>query len=423
MFRTAINAEQYFRGLNPTINAYEKTLYDMAGKAHVDEWAANHKIASNFFYFAVTQENQYLLGNGAIFGEEDTKGKLGNDFDDRLQEMGKYALIDGLAFGFFNLDHIEVFSLTEFVPLFDEENGALRAGVRFWQIDTDKPLRCTLYEMDGYTDYIMPSTGDMRVLKEKRPYKLKVRVSEADGVEIYDGENYPNFPIVPMWGNDKKQSELVGRRATLDAFDLLNSDFVNNVDEGNLIYWVIKNCGGMDDEDDAKFIERLKTTHVAHAGDGEQGADVESHTIEAPFTANEAAINAMKARLYEDFMCFNVSDLSAGSKTATEINAAYQLLDSKTDAFEYCVLSWIKGILEIAGIEDAASFTRSKVVNQTETVQTWLQCANYINSDTITEQICHVLGLSDQVTEILDRLHSEEQGMLTNMGDEEEEGV
>ena len=403
----ALDAEQYYRGLNPRITKYEKIIYDMRGDAHVDKWTPNHKIASNFFNFAITQENQYLLGNGATFTKDDTKDKLGKDFDTQLQDLGKKALVGGVAFGFFNLDHIDAFSLLEFVPLYDEENGALRAGIRFWQVDSDKPMRATLYEEDGYTDYIK-ALDKSAILHEKRPYKLKVRTSEADGEEIYDGENYPSFPIVPLWGNDKKQSELVGRQGTLDAFDLLNSNLVNNLDEANYIYWVLTNCGGMDEMDDAKFIEQLKTSHVAHA-DGDSGATAQAHTIEAPYQASETAIQTIQRRLYEDFMCLDVNSLSASSKTATEIRAAYQPLDSKCDMYEYCIISFVQKILELAGIDDTVTFTRSKVVNKSEEINTLLAAQAYVDDETLVEQICTLLGIGDKVDEILRKRQGEEQ--------------
>ena len=403
----ALDAEQYYRGLNPRITKYEKIIYDMRGKAHVDKWTPNHKIASNFFNFAITQENQYLLGNGATFTKDDTKDKLGKDFDTQLQDLGKKALVGGVAFGFFNLDHIDAFSLLEFVPLYDEENGALRAGIRFWQVDSDKPMRATLYEEDGYTDYIK-ALDKSAILHEKRPYKLKVRTSEADGEEIYDGENYPSFPIVPLWGNDKKQSELVGRQGTLDAFDLLNSNLVNNLDEANYIYWVLTNCGGMDEMDDAKFIEQLKTSHVAHA-DGDSGATAEAHTIEAPYQASETAIQTIQRRLYEDFMCLDVNSLSASSKTATEIRAAYQPLDSKCDMYEYCIISFVQKILELAGIDDTVTFTRSKIVNKSEEINMLLAAQAYLDDETLVEQICTLLGIGDKVDEILRKRQGEEQ--------------
>ena len=403
----ALDAEQYYRGLNPRITKYEKIIYDMRGDAHVDKWTPNHKIASNFFNFAITQENQYLLGNGATFTKDDTKAKLGNDFDTRLQDLGKKALVGGVAFGFFNLDHIDTFSLLEFVPLYDEENGALRAGIRFWQVSPDKPMRATLYEEDGYTDYIR-ANDKSAMLHEKRPYKLKVRTSEADGEEIYDGENYPSFPIVPLWGNDKKQSELVGRQGTLDAFDLLNSNLVNNLDEANYIYWVLTNCGGMDEMDDAKFIEQLKTTHVAHA-DGDSGATAEAHTIEAPYQASESAIQTIQRRLYEDFMCLDVNSLSGANKTATEIKAAYQPLDSKCDMYEYCVIEFVQKILELAGIDDKVTFTRSKVVNKSDEINTLLAAQAYLDDETIVEQVCQILGIADKTDEIIRKRRTEEQ--------------
>ena len=403
----ALDAEQYYRGLNPRITKYEKIIYDMRGDAHVDKWTPNHKIASNFFNFAITQENQYLLGNGATFTKDDTKAKLGNDFDTQLQDLGKKALVGGVAFGFFNLDHIDTFSLLEFVPLYDEENGALRAGIRFWQVSPDKPMRATLYEEDGYTDYLR-ANDKSAILHEKRPYKLKVRTSEADGEEIYDGENYPTFPIVPLWGNDKKQSELVGRQGTIDAFDLLNSNLVNNLDEANYIYWVLTNCGGMDDIDDAKFIEQLKTTHVAHA-DGDSGATAEAHTIEAPYQASESAIQTIQRRLYEDFMCLDVNSLSAANKTATEIKAAYQPLDSKCDMYEYCVIEFVQKILELAGIDDKVTFTRSKVINKSDEINTLLAAQAYLDDETIVEQVCQILGIADKTDEIIRKRRTEEQ--------------
>ena len=403
----ALDAEQYYKGLNPRITKYEKIIYDMRGDAHVDKWTPNHKIASNFFNFAITQENQYLLGNGATFTKDDTKAKLGDDFDIRLQDLGKKALVGGVAFGFFNLDHIDTFSLLEFVPLYDEENGALRAGIRFWQVSPDKPMRATLYEEDGYTDYIR-ANDKSAMLHEKRPYKLKVRTSEADGEEIYDGENYPSFPIVPLWGNDKKQSELVGRQGTLDALDLLNSNLINNLDEANYIYWVLTNCGGMDEMDDAKFIEQLKTTHVAHA-DGDSGATAEAHTIEAPYQASESAIQTIQRRLYEDFMCLDVNSLSAANKTATEIKAAYQPLDSKCDMYEYCVIEFVQKILELAGIDDKVTFTRSKVVNKSDEINTLLAAQAYLDDETIVEQVCQILGIADKTDEIIRKRRTEEQ--------------
>ena len=239
LYQTAIIADEYDRHLNRTIMQYQKILYDVMGKAVPDIWTANYKLASRFFNRFVTQENQFLLANGVKWVNESTADKLGKDFDTQLQKAGHKALVGGVAFGFFNMDHVEVFGVDEFAPLYDEEDGALKAGVRFWQIDDNKPMRATLYELDGYTDYMWNRRQEKdgtivyeaEVLHEKRPYIVKVRTSAADGDEIYDGENYPGFPIVPLWGNPQKQSEIVGLREQIDCYDLIKSGYADTVDE------------------------------------------------------------------------------------------------------------------------------------------------------------------------------------------------
>lgn len=416
-YKMAVDAEAYYDGLNPTINRYEKIIYDMQGRAHTDMWTANHKLASRFFGMAVDQEVSYLLGNGVTFAEDGTSKKLCADFDQEVMDAARAAKIAGVSFGFWDLTHLRVFSLTEFVPLYDEEDGALKAGIRFWQVAPDKPLRATLYETDGFTEYFQPKNAQMAVMQEKRSYKLVVRKAEVGETEIYDGGNYPSFPIVPLKNNRHCLSELTGKRNTIDALDLVSSNMVNNVDEGNLIYWVLSNCGGMDDLDDAKFIERLKTTHVAHAN-GDDGAKVESKAIEAPYEGTNTTIDMLKKKLYEDFQCFDASAVTAGQQSATAIKASYVPLDLKTDRFETEVTRFIVEILRLAGIDDKPSYTRNQIINRTEETQALLMGAQYYDDEYITKKLLTLNGDADQYEDMMRRKAAEENDR--SFGNEDE---
>lgn len=396
LYRTAAEAELYYRQMNPTIMKAQKIVYDLMGRAHVDLWSANNKIPSRFFFYFITQATQFLLGNGVSFNEETTKAKLGKSFDKIVQDAATDAMIGGVSFGYFNFDHVEQFSVTEFAPLWDEENGALRAGVRFWQVADNKPLRATLYEEDGYTEYITRPDEDIQVLFEKRNYKQTVERSEIGGERIYDGGNYPGFPIVPLW-NTNKQSSLVGARETIDAYDLMASALINNVDDANIIYWVIKNAGGMDDMDDQRFIERLKTLHVVHTEGEEQ---VDAHNVNVPFQASEVALDRLRSQLFDDFMALDVKNIAGGAATATQIKAAYEPLNSKTDLFEYQVTEFIDSILKLAGIEDEPTYTRSMIINQQETITNLVSAAEYLSEDYITQKVLEVLGDIDKLEEV-----------------------
>ena len=412
-YLAAKSAELYYQGENPTISNYEKIIYDLQGRAQVDRWTANHKIASNFFGFVVDQEVSYLLGNGVSFGEDSTKEKLGADFDQEIMDAAETACVDGVAFGFWNLDHLDIFALTEFAPLYDEETGALMAGVRFWQLDKDKPIRATLYEPDGYTEY-MWKDGEGEILREKTRYKITYAVSEADGAEIVAGENYASLPIVPLMRDDKCRSELAGKRNTLDALDLASSNMVNNVDEGNLIYWVLKGYGGMDDLDDVKFMERLKTIHVAHV-DGSD-TDAEAHTIEAPFEGTQATIDMLTNRLYDDFQAFNAAAVTAANQSATAIRASYVPLDLKCDKLERQVTRFILGVLKLAGIDDKPTYTRNQIINKQEEITTLIQAAMYFDEEYIRKKALTILGDIDQYEEMTDRLAGENLGRLSGIG-------
>lgn len=400
-------AQDYDSKHNTTITNYRKLLYTISGQAVEDNYSANYKICSSFFNRFVTQETQYLLGNGVSWNDDSTADKLGKDFDVRLQQLGHYALVDKVSFGFWNYDHLEVFRLTEFAPLYDEEDGALKAGVRFWQIDPVKPLRATLYEMDGYTNYIWRN-GEPVEIEPKRPYKLIIRVTEADGVEIFGGENYPGFPIVPLWGNQQHQSELEGIQEGIDAYDLIKSGFANDLDDASQIYWIIQNAGGMDDIDLVKFVQRIKTVKAAVVD--EDGARAESHTMDVPYASREALLDRLRSDLYDDFMALDTKNIANGATTATQIRAAYEPLNNKVDMFEYCVIDFLQGILDLAGIEDSPSFTRSMIVNVEENINVILSAAQHLSDEYVTKKVLDLLGDPDKFEEVFGQKTEEEAG-------------
>ena len=406
IYRTAVEAEKYASGRNATIMNYQKLLYTLTGKAVPDNYTANHKCASGFFKRFVTQEAAYLLGNGITFEKKDTKDKLGKNIDAVLYKGAKSALIQAVSFGFYNNDHIEMYDLMEFVPLYDEENGALMAGIRFWQIDNSKPLRATLFEVDGYTDYIKRNGEDIAVLNEKRTYIQVVKSSEADGEIIYDGKNYPSFPIVPLWANPEKQSELVGKREQIDCYDLIKSGFANDLDDASMIYWTITNAGGMTDVDLAKFIERMKVVKAATIDGDDGGTKAEAHTIDVPYQSREAYLSRLEKDLYKDCMALDTERIAAGQVTATQIEAAYEPLNEKTDEFELCIHEFINGILAVAGIDDVATFKRSQIVNRKEETEMILLAAEYLDDETILRKLPFLT--EDEIEGILQRKDAEE---------------
>lgn len=412
--------QQYFDGMNVTITQTNKFITDVYGRSIPDIWHANHKIKCSLYPFFVTQQVLFLLGNGISFSNAKTLDKLGNDFEHTVIRAAIDAQNGGTAFGFWNLDHLETFSLPEFVPLKDEETGRLSAGIRHWQLADNKPLRITLFEPDGYTEYIKRKDEEMTVLKDKRPYVQVVTVSST-GTEIAAGEPYPGLPIIPLEMHNKK-SAMYGHRDSIDAYDLIASRLVNNIDNFEFAFWLIKGAPALADDPEAlnELYQRMMVTKFLAVGEGQ---DMDEHRVEIPFEATETGLNFMRKQLFADFMAFDPQSIAGGADTATQIKASYEPLNEKTDLFEYQVTKFIAGILKLARIDDKPTYTRSMIVNKQEEAQIVVQAAEYTDEEYTTRKLLDILGDADQAEDILNRRAAEDLARYNEPIDETEGDV
>lgn len=431
LYLTAKSADEYDHQRNETILNYVKTLFTMTGTPVEDFTASNNKLCSNFFHRLNTQRCTYLLGNGVSFTDhkeetigddgvavttDTTKELLGNRFDSDLKNIGYNALIHGVCFGFWNVNRMHSFPVTEFAPMWDEETGALRAGVRFWRIDPNKPLIAVLYEEDGYTKYKSKGTVgmDLEEVVPKKPYKTVVSISEADGEEVIGEENYGSIPIVPMWGSKLKQSSLIGMREKIDSFDLIRSGFANDLTDCAQIYWILENCSGMTDTELARFRDRLKINHIAVADT--VNSKVSPYTQEIPYGARAAYLTEIRSGIYEDFGGLDVHAVAAGA-TNDHIDAAYQPMDEEADDFEYQVTEFIQQILKLNGIEDTPVFKRNRISNEMEQTNMVLSAADYLDAETILQKLPFITV--DEVANILAKKDQEAADTLAQENPEE----
>lgn len=416
-YQTALLANQYDAQKNATINEFVHKLYTKDGRSVVNFVASNNKIASNFFRRLNTQRCTYSLGNGITFAKDDTRARLDQTFDTRIKEAGYLALIHGVSYVFQNNGRLHVFPMTEFVPIVDEETSALRAGLRYWQIESGKPMFAVLYEEDGYTRYRTRREGAGHVFEQagdKQPYLQIVATTEADGDVVVGRGNYGALPIVPLYGSRLHQSTLVGMQQAIDGYDLIRSGFANDLQDCAQIYWLLENYGGMDQDDLQEFLENILLRHAAVV-DTQQGGKVSAHTQEIPHEARGAFLDRIRAGIYEDFGALDVSSISASSKTATEINAAYQPLDENADDFEYQLIECIQRLLALIGVEDTPTFKRNRVSNQLEQVQMVAMEAEWLDDETILSLLPNISA--DEIPGILRKREAEGQSRFAREQD------
>lgn len=402
-YKIAVIADQYDAQRNVTVNQAEHVL-------NASKQGAHHAIASNFFNRLNNQRCAYLLGNGVSFSDKKprkndngvvtqvdvTKEKLGMDFDTALIRWGYYALIHGVAFGFWNRSSLMVFPITQFVPLWDEDNGALRAGIRYWQLDAEHPLMVELYEVDGLTVY-RSSAGNagwnLQEYAPKAPYITQIARTEASGVVAEAGHNYPGLPVIPMWGSRLKQSTLVGMRGKIDAYDMVQSGFADDLEDCAQIYWLIQNAGGMKASDLDAFLRDIREKHVAQVDttgfSGDVSGALKPYVQDIPYQGRGAFLQLMRQTIYEDFGALDVHAIAASS-TNDHIDAAYQPMDEQADLFEYQVIEAVQALLKLQGIEDTPIFKRNRVSNVKEQIEAVMLEANYLDDEAMLDLLPNI---------------------------------
>lgn len=399
-YKIADKAMKYYRGENPEIAAVEKIIYDMKGIAHQDLVSPNNKIRNGYFPLIIDEAVSHLLANGISFSTPSKKEKLGADFDDVTKRIYCEALICGCSYGYFNGERTLRLPYLQTIQIIDDYSGALRLCIFFSQIAIDKPLMVTLYEKDGFTEYVQENYEAMKVKTPKRPYSYTVLSNIAEGDYFqWTEEQLTDLPIIPMYA-PKKQSMIVGSLEILVALDLMASQLVNNVSQSELIYWVLKNYGGMDDIADANFIVNLIKSHVIHV---DQDGEAEPHQLQVPFEANNAAFARLKAQLFENMRGVNHEVMDAGNLTATAINSAYSRLRNFSGLAESDVFDYVRGVTRLANIDTDEVFTveYNETINATEGINNTIASAPWLGEEATTKKLVMLNGLGDELEEIM----------------------
>lgn len=408
MFKTGQIAGQFYRHKDPILENQKNYVYDRNGTAYEDTVSPNHKLTNNLFYLFTTQLVSYLLGNGVSFDKPEIKDKLGGSaFDYELQQLLAYSACDGESYGLVTKDGITPLCYAcklngdepFLIPLKDEDDGKIKAAIRYWRLTPDSPLRVTLYELDGWTEYKErvdsdnKPTNEMYVLKEKRKYKSKSTSNEIEGKYKVDGNNFSAFPIVPM-GFICGQSSIVGNMTLLHAYNVILSDMANGVDM-NTTYWKVKGADGMSNQDDFNLVVDIIKTHIVHEPDG---AEIEKEEVQMHTSEYQAVLSVIEAILFDNFQAVRISNIASGNKTTVEIKAAYENLNLRCDEVEKYVAKFIRGCLEVIGENpnEPFHFKRPDNINQSEFVQLILSALPVIGDDVALKQILESLGMIDE---------------------------
>lgn len=382
--------EDYYRGRNTEIMKRNPKCYVEGLGVVTNPYKANHRLASGYLQKIIDQKVNFLLGNGAVIKDESLDmDKYGLDFDEFLQDIATTASKKGRAWVYFYMDGgvlkmVEV-EPEQITPTYDKY-GKLEKIIRQYD-DVDekgKTVHVVLeYNKDGVREYVQE-----RNKLDDRGYfgHYTVQRTAPNGALVSEEElGFGIIPFIELKNNPEGISDLYPIKPMIDIYDIVNSDFANNIDDMQEAYFVIKNFQG-DNYDD--FLNQLKQTKAVKVG---EDGDVQTNQLQIPTEARQVFLNLTDRNIYKFAMAVDTTQLSGSSLTNVAIKAQFADLDLKTDKFEGEIRKFFRALVEFINnfekknYDDEILFNRSLVINELEVIDAVNKSAMVISRKTMLD--------------------------------------
>lgn len=411
-FIEGVIAGEFYRDGDPFMEKYEKIIFDNFGQPRKEIFSANNKLTAGLYSLFIMQEVSYLLGNGVSFDNEAIKDRLGNDFDYDLQDLATWAANDSESYALLKEDGIEKLNVAcddeeaHFIPIFGANDRVQpRAGIKHWRVDESKPLNVVLYRAEGYSEW-REVDNKLTMIKPNQKYWRTVNENAFGEIINEEAKEYTTLPIIPLRYPNHK-SAIHNKKDTLSAYNLVLSGLVNNTTEINLLYWVIRNADGMDEQDYENFIVNLYKSRVLSLPDG---VEADPHEVKADYEGHKLTLDTLRSQLFSDFKAVDTQMIQGGNKTTVEIRAAYENLNLKCDEIEKEVGRFVKKVLVFYGFDPSEGFHfhRPANANLTEYMTMLVQVQALFDEETVVRLACEAMGMIDQVDDIWQRKQANE---------------
>ena len=426
-----LDGERYFRDQNDILKKDLKTytVFDQKTgnkKQIVNENKSDEHLPHGFYWKQVNQKKSYICGkpitityNIPTNGDKDEKTKsaekkitnmvwntLGPKFEKLIKNRVKEASNKGRAWLHPNYRDgklvFEKYPAEECIPIYDNETQTyLISFIHFYTIQDltgDKPKNRVYVEYWDEKEvryYIETKVNDTTIFLEDvtkpRPechWYREVYDNALNNLKRIEKHSWGKVPFIEIENNEEKMTDLEPIKPLIDAYDLINSNYVNTVEDLKEIIWLINGYGA---EDLLALIENLKVNGVARTND--TAGKIDAKLLDIPYEARQALLKGLKELIYEFGRAVDTSnkDLIGQAPSGVSLEFLYTDLDMKADdmiggltSALYEVLWYVLQDLKMQGkipeeineFDFKIEFNKSRIFNETEKINT-------LNNDTI----------------------------------------
>lgn len=394
----------YYRSENTEIMNRRKLIYteDSEGNpiAQDDPYKANNKLGSGFFKILVDQKVSYLLGNEYTFDVADQDSlteTLPRTMYSKVVKAAREASKKSRAWLQVYVDEsgelgVENIPSEQIIPVYKSGSDTdLELVIRYYKVtvmNSDGEVvnvnRVEAWDDEQVVYYQQNKEGGLYYLLDEQQmesiygkpysnpkYHFEKNLKYGDKITKVEGHSWGQVPFVPLYNNDDEDYDLQSVKRYIDAYDIVNSDFINNLEDFQEAFWILKGYNG---ENLNKFLQEVKTYKTLKIS---EDGDAKRDTLDIPYQARKEALQGLEKDIFTFGQGVNPNQLGDGNITNIVIKSRFANLDLKCDQFEDEVRNTIMKISVLMNryrevtnapvIEvDDVIFDRSLMVNQVE---------------------------------------------------------
>jgi len=349
------------RYYNTENDILDRKLYIYTEKGLIeDPYKANNKITSDYYRTLIDQCVSYLLGKKPKMAIND------ETFHKKLIQISKLAQAKGVEWIHFYIKDgefkLEMMETEQMFPIWQDEK--LVEMYRFYMLDNKQIIeRYTDNEIETYVDNQYKGTrGHMQLTVTKGAIEEKGNIS------------WGRVPFICLKNNENCTYELKQTKTLIDNYDKIISDFANNLEDSQDVYWILKGFNG----NLSAFTEQVKMYKSIPVGDT---GDVKAETIEIPHEARMVALDKLENLIFKFGRGVNIEQLAGGSLTNVHIKSMFSNLDMKANEFGTQVKQFILDYIDFYNIYSSyfnkplltdreIEFEKSIIINENENLET-----------------------------------------------------
>lgn len=413
-------ADDYYDNKND-INNLDFRSYVVNGITKINENRSNCRISHNFFALLVDQAANYVAGNpiGYKADDESFQKYLEDyfmfDFDDTNIDWLTDARKKGKSYLHVYYDtegelNYTVIPAQQIIPIYtDTFSKKLSSVIRYYSINgvDEKGQSVQRQKAEWWSDtevriFISDSKGQFGFY-DSMPHWTTSIDTTPDYIEPH---SWGKVPFIQLFSNSNSTSDLQSVKGFIDAYDLVDSEFINQIaDVRELLIKVL----GYGDASANEIMRIFRSTGIVKLDDTE--GDVDTIKSEIPVEARQAALKNLKDNIFMIGKAVDPNPEKLGTAVSgIALKMLYGPLDLKCSSI---IRKMYKALYEfIWFITDdynrmhntsinykdiKFTFNKNMIINDAEIVESLVKSKGVISDETIISKHPYVDNPSDEL--------------------------